>query len=365
MECCTKMMDELDKRGCDFTLLFWLRRPSAIRGSELGRQLSNFLLSFDMNLGQFEPSRQNVAFLRAFFGALKERFEERGVCAVNPRNFLIGMNRGGKKDVLERYAKVKWPQPRQPYCMQTMGGGDVLFIICQTWQDGLCLQREILRMRGYTHQSKFIPVEQVLEHQWGESPVVRLMIDWEIMASSYEGRVSIEEIQKVPDSFPEWFVGRLRSLGAISSKTRVECVVKNKTRWKGLDLKLSRHFTFNICGVTMSSHYHVLQAVLVPWEEKIKQLHKDKNMSSISQQDLLHPVWGWDNRLLRGQNGIGTLYCRKADDPGAPFPKLEKRMIFGDSLEIKGFSWGDKEVSVDDEDSLVTLYRYCLIVYFY
>lgn len=102
----------------------------------------------------------------------------------------------------------------------------------------------------------------------------------------------------------------------------------------------------------------MLREVIAPFEEKIKQFHKDKVLSSIRQEDLLHPAWGWDNRLLRGQNGIGTLWGRKTEDVNAPFPRLQCRMLIGDGVQTKGFSWGDEDPQLDDDnDSLVALYR--------
>lgn len=374
--CAQKLISELSARGCDFTLLFWLRNPEALADTELGKDLGEVLHEVcGLSLHDFHVSHGNREWLRDFFGEVRVKFREVGIVPVNPRHFLIGMNQGGKADVLARYKQCVWPRPRQPYCMQTMGVG-VLFVVFQTWQDGLIFQRNVLRDGGYTHKGKFVRVEQVYEHNWNDG-VVRLMIDWEIMLSAYEDRKSEEEIRKVPDKFPEWLVGRLRETRAIGSDVQVECVVKDKTRKKGSDLKLSKHFVFNISGVTKGMHYEAMSMCIKPWVAQIREFHKDKVLSGIRDEDLLHPVWGWDNRLLRGQNGIGTLFgrkqvyytlfiilfigdvCGEQGEVDAPYPTVSCRLMLSPGrVEVQKFSWSDSMVSVHEEDnSLKALYH--------
>jgi len=251
-----QLIDTLIKRGCDFTLLFWLRH--VLPSSELGTDMISFLAEFRLNLSHFQPNSTNAPFIKDFFTTVRKRFIEHGIQPICPRNFIVDKNKGGKQAVLDKYQTVDWPRPRSCYCMQTMGGGDVLFVIYQTWQDALIFQRDVLMFNSYVLHRQPVPIHQVYEHQWGEGKPVRLMIDWEILESCYEDRLSHEEIKQIPDQFPEWLVNRLRETRCIDPNVQVECVIKDKTRQKGGDWKFSRHFIFNLCGVTMQGHYQVM-----------------------------------------------------------------------------------------------------------
>lgn len=359
MSVAKQLIDDLVEKGCDYTLLFWLRFPHLLKDTELGTDFTLCLKKYKLTLNHFHP--ENKTFIHDFFTEVRKYFCRTGIIPINPHNYIIQANKGGKQAVLDKYKTVDWPRPRQPYCIQTMGGDGVLFMMYQTWQDAFIMQRETMQFREFVYQSRIISVHQIYEHQWGEGRLVRLMIDWEIMQSAYEDRLSLEEIKKIPDRFPEWFVSRLREERAIHSDTEVECIVKDKTRSKGDDLKLSRHFIFNIAAITMHGHYQAMCAVIHPWVARIQQFHKDKTLKGIDDKDIQSPVWGWDNRLLRGQNGIGTLFGRKPGETDAPYPTVPHRLILKPgSVACTKFAWCDKQHSVDvlgDKTSLVVLYH--------
>jgi hypothetical protein len=240
-----------------------------------------------------------------------------------------------------------------------MGSEDVLFMIFQTWQDALIKQIELLSHGFCMHDHRMIPIEQVYEHQWG-SRSVRLMIDWEIMASYYEDRLSLEQIKTIPDKFPEWLIGRLKEVRALLPESTIECIVKDKTRPKGSDWKISKHFIFNIEGVTMDSHFYALSECIEPWRLRLQQTHKDKTLQCVDDKYIQHPVWGWDHRLLRGQNGIGTLFGKKKGEVNAPYPTIQHRLtIKPGELTLQKFTWCDKVNSIQElgeADALKALY---------
>ena len=360
-----RLIEALVERGCDYTLLFWLRRPEMIEGTEFGRQMRDFLLEFDLTLAHFKESTvEQKAMKYGVLEAVKRYFQEHKIQPVRPRNFLESRNKGSKKSLLERYKDVDWPKPRQCYVIQASGGGDVLFFVYQTWQDAVICQYEMLQMGWYCGT----PVSLVYEHQWkGVVEVVRLMIDWEIKASAYEERLSLEEIKKIPDTFPLWLVSEMRRIKAIDQDVEVECIVKDKTRsvCDGKDLKISRHFLFNIGGVTMEGrHFEVLSRIIAPFTDRLRQVHKDKSLSCIGElEDLRHPVWGWDNSLLRGQNGISTMFGSKPGERNPPLPRLSCKFIMGakNSVRVVKMPWKDvKTVSLEEltrEQCLDMLYR--------
>jgi hypothetical protein len=364
-KCATKLIAALEDAGCDYTLLFHLRHVLTIKDTLIGKELMAFLEKHNIHPTLFSPS--NHGFLRDFFATVQEKLSTTGVRAINPRNFLVERNSGGKERIIKRFlneARASWPSPKQPYTIQTMTvAGDTLFMLFQTWQDALTMQRDIFKLGGYRHETKCIPVDQILEHQWKELEMpVRLMVDWEIMLSHYQNRLTREEVLRIPDEFPKWLVSRFREIRAIDKRCVIECIVKDKTRTKGTDLKISRHFIFNILGLTMGGHYQALSEVIEPFVERLKEYHAAKNLAHIPDDAIRHPVWGWDNRLLRGQNGIGTLFGRKADDHSSvALPRVTHRMLLkpADQVETHRLQWADRPNSIaelGDEDSLMALY---------
>jgi hypothetical protein len=353
------LIDNLKSTGCDYTVLFYLRNPAIISETSLGRDLQAFLRKHDLTLAHFEVHEKNKEFLWDFFQEIRKEFSRHGITAVNPRNYLVTMNKGGKAAIIDMYSKVDWPRPHQPYCIQTMGSTDVLFFTFQTWQDALIMQRDLFSMGGYKYKGHWVDIEQVYEHQWGEERVVSLMIDWEIMLSHYGGKKSVEDVEMIAEKFPAWLIQQLRIHKLISPENDIECVVKNKSRAKGKDFKVSKHFLFNIQAVTKKGHYQALSRVIEPYVERMKEFHHTKNLDHVSPEHLDLPVWGWDNRLLRGQNGIGTLFGRKKGEIDAPLPSVDYRLIIGagGACKKENFSWKGEILDTQHKKALVALYR--------
>ena len=103
-----------------------------------------------------------------------------------------------------------------------------------------------------------------------------------------------------------------------------------------------------------------------PWVTRIQQFHRDKVLSGIDDKDLKHPVWGWDNRLLRGQNGIGTLFGRKPNEKDAPLPTVPCRLLIKPgSCEKQQYVWSSLEHSISElghDQCLAVLYKVCYSV---
>jgi hypothetical protein len=354
-----RLIQSLVQRGCDYTLLFWLSKPEMIEHTELGRQMRDFLREFQLTLSDFNDSTvEKIRLKQDLMKAVRAYFGEHKIQPIRPRNFLVHKNKGSKVLLLEKYKAVDWPKPRQCYVVQASGGGNVLFFVYQTWQDAVICQYEMLQMGSYCGT----PVSLVYEHQWiGIVSVVRLIIDWEIKASAYEGRLSLEEIKGIPDQFPQWLVSEMRRVGALGCDQKVICYVKDKTRQVSTDVKISKHFIFNIGSVTMGGgHFEVLTDIIRPYVTRLQAFHKDKTLKCIeSVDDLRHPVWGWDNSLLRGQNGISTMFGSKPGERNAPLPRLPCKLIMGSSCEVRETSWKGLDVSLESltrEQCLEMLY---------
>lgn len=355
-----RLIDSLCERGCDYTLLFHLRNPGIASDTCIGKQLQAFLKEHQLSLAHFDVSEQNKQFIFDFFTEVRREFVTQGITGVNSKNFIVTMNKGGKAEILKKYAEIDWPKPCEPYCMQTMGStGGVLFFMFQSWRDALIMQKDLLEIGGYIYQGDDIDIEQVYEHQWAGPRTVSLMIDWEIMLSQYGGRKTLEQVEAISLKFPEWLVGRLKKNKVLPPDCTVECVVKNKSRAKGKDYKISKHFLFNIRAVTLTGHFQALSKAIEPFVLRIKEFHTSKTLAHIPNEDLDNPVWGWDNRLLRGQNGIGTLFGRKKGEVDAPLPSLDFLLQISPDGEStpKKFSWNGEVLDTKHPKALSALYR--------
>ena len=143
---CAKMcITELDNRGCDFTLLFWLRHGNLLGKSEFGRDLLGAL----GDLGVRVDWLADPDFYREFFQQLRVEFNRRGIKTVQRDNFVMDMGMGGKERALEASRGKRWPRPHQTYVFQTRGEGISMFFVYQCWQDGVKMAQQILERRGY------------------------------------------------------------------------------------------------------------------------------------------------------------------------------------------------------------------------
>jgi hypothetical protein len=314
------LIDSLKSKQCDYTLLFWLQLPHILKlQTHFRDDMEEFLAQHKMCISDFVFNGKNTEFLQRFFKALKGCFLHTGIKAVAPRNYLVEYGQGGKDRLKAKYADVTWPRPRLCFSLQSMGPGGGFFMLFQSWQDGLIAQREILMTSTYVFNHRIFNVHQFLEHQFGEEArPVRLLIDWEIMQSAYQGRITREEIIQISDNFPTWLVNEMRQKSMIHSTSKVRCIVKEKSRAKGDDYKISRHFIFNIASVSLEGHSIILQHILEKYRSDIVSLRQNKNLAHIQEDNLRLPIWGMDFGIIRGQNGIATMFgIKQGEDQAA------------------------------------------------
>lgn len=325
------LITDLETRGCDYTLLLWLRQPQLLlEDSNFAKQMRRYLQEHSLTLGNFVVSDQTYDFVYDFFETVVDHFNHTGIKKINPCNYIQEINKKGKERLLDRFNKgLPWPQPFQPYTFQTMGNG-VLFCMYQTWQDAIIAQTTLLEKRVHLVEGCVIDVGQVYEHQWLTSQsFVRLIVDWEIMMKYYTGRMTVEQVEGIANAFPAWFINRMMQKQLIPSTAEVDCIVKCKSRDVKGDYKVSKHFVFGIAGSTLlQQHYNAQVIVFEEYADKIRQTHKDKSLLHISDDELQIPVWGVDMQLLKGQNGISTLFgIKKGDKTDSSFPRVVKRLV--------------------------------------
>jgi hypothetical protein len=122
----------LKDRGCDYSLLFWMRTIDVFKSTEFGMDLLKAVSDAGVPPAKFADSR----FRKEFFTVLRNRFNVDGLNPVNPNNFVVAMNAGGKEKTITAARLSKWPRPYQPFCFQTRTAevGPSLFFVYQCWQ---------------------------------------------------------------------------------------------------------------------------------------------------------------------------------------------------------------------------------------
>lgn len=109
-----KCLDELQRRGCDFSILFWLRHLQSMVDTDVGDDLNLFLKDMKLPISNFA----NQEFRRGFFEVVRLKFNVSGLGKVNPKNFVVEMNCGGKERSIKAAKESRWPRPYQPFCFQ-------------------------------------------------------------------------------------------------------------------------------------------------------------------------------------------------------------------------------------------------------
>jgi hypothetical protein len=269
---------------------------------------------------------------------------------VSPLDFVVEMGCGGKERAITSAEKQGWIKPYQTYCAQTRGPAGTLFFVFKTMQDGLLAVRDMLKARKYRLGDRDVPVQQVLEHQWGDDRLSQVIVDCELLTSQYSGRRSQAQIQAILHAFPEWFTRRLLSVRAVDVGCRLECVMKDKTRDVdgGKDRKNSAHFIFNLAGVPRHSHRQVCQQVCEPWRNSLSELFKTKNLDHVPDSDLDSPAYFLDLRAMHGSQGFSTLGGGKK--PTDPPPVLTFKYLIAVSSKDKiQVSTQDIRARMEDE----------------
>ena len=237
-------IQEMNKRGCDFSLLFWLRNQESLPGTEIGNELLLFLNDISVPIELFS----NSSFRDAFFSDLRAEFNLNGLKKVAPENYVVASGEGGKARAIQEAARAKWPRPNQTFCFQTRGRNSAFFIY-QCWQDGIRKILQLFESPLYVDPlGARVKVEQIYEHAWGDTRLSRLLIDWEIESEWASHRRTPEQLRATAERFPVWFVKQLVNTNSLDPDAMVHCTVKDKSRQIERGMKISFHFAFNIIG---------------------------------------------------------------------------------------------------------------------
>ena len=145
-----RCISELKDRGCDFSLLFWLRNPEMLPGSAFGNDMIGFMeKDMKIEISQFDDG----LFRGGFFQALRREFNKTGLNSVSPQNYVEACGEGGKESALNKWRQERWPRPHQTFCFQTRAVSNSVFFIFQCWQAKIDCRVK----RGLNHVNRFFP----------------------------------------------------------------------------------------------------------------------------------------------------------------------------------------------------------------
>ena len=107
-----RCIQELDERGCDYTILWLARHYDFLARFSGGEKILNFLEG-DMGLrrGQVEDA--------GFHKEITEEFVRRGVENRNPKRYVQAYY---KEELFTLEAGAKWPEPYIPFLFQMRPG---------------------------------------------------------------------------------------------------------------------------------------------------------------------------------------------------------------------------------------------------
>jgi hypothetical protein len=137
------------------------------------------------------------------------------------------------------------------------------------------------------------------------------------------------------------------------TKKQVRCTIKDKSRASKDGAKVSYHFIFNIAGQPRGSHKDVCGMAFNGVTDILKEAHKVKSFSGLTEKQQASPWIGVDWRTQSGGHGFSVPFSRKAlSDPLPTLPCY--RIVTSSSSETFPFGW-PKDLS--DTAAITMLYH--------
>ena len=344
-----RCIEELDKRKCDYTLLFWLCQWDTIKHVMYGRDIITFITD-DMKL-----TREDVC--NPFFhNRITEVFEERGIRKISPRDCVSAYFKGKVTELME---KAGWTKPFVPFVFQPRtppAGG--CFVVYKTWPDGIAELCKTMFHRQFELDTGTIPVQNCYEIPF--TGLGNLIVDFELEVHTFkDGEQTVDTLNKLGEEFPVWFYNRAIDVLGLDPETQTLTVcVKKKSRGD----KASFHFTTNILGITYGNIKSFSEAVLAPIASTLKEYGVTKTFFHLSGQTNLCPGIGWDLKTIHGRQPISTMFGCKPNESN--YPQLMRHIEFGDlvdGMKINKLPFEGPHTPTH-KDALYLLYHSCFTI---
>jgi hypothetical protein len=313
----------MDEAGLDYTMLWLVRHWDWLVRSTFGRELTSWL---DMEMGLH---RQEVVCCE-FHNQVTRVYRERGIRRIAPERMVWATK---KKDLYELAESKNWPKPFCPFMIQTRppelteaelkarGGFKRagVFLMFSNWQAGFYKIAEIAGCRilkdqkgkpihdfvGEVHQVAVLYENQITQFgtERKDCPC-RIILDCDLKCADFEDKYSLEDMIRSVEVVPVFFVRRLAEISAIR-KTDVVIVVEKVKDRPG---KVSRHYTFNLMGMSKGEIYQVLDVIFKkPFMDKKKGLTVSASVLDEDEQRLISPFEIADTSTMHGNNQFSVM----------------------------------------------------------
>jgi hypothetical protein len=342
-----------DEHKLDITLLWLLQHWDWLDTFVFGRKLRNFI-ERTMKL------RQGHVVRRAFHDRVTTVFLKRGVQKLCPNRMVQAYR---MEETFRLCADKKWPEPFLPFMLQMRPG---VFAMFANWQDGFHWIVEKTGKKMHTFEGKTMPLDLLYEKQvvamgeHGDMPC-QLIIDFDAYVDEFGGRLSIPELKTLMVKVLPWFVEKLVGLGAIRMDQTVVVVEKEKSRdstSKGP--KVSRHYIFNILGLSTRELRAVLQQIFVDkFREERKKQKDTKSLAHVKiGSDACMALLG-DMATMHGRNQFSTLFCGKAGEQPPRITNIYEIGQAGRQIKVTPWPWAGEKHVPEHENALEMLFHAC------
>ena len=302
----------LEAAEVDYTLLMYLQLHET-------SQKKGFV-SFLMGLcEQFSIPHQS----RLFHDAVWAHFQTHGMKSITPSKFL--MNRT-KDAILEEYHLIRsrndWGQ-HNPFFFQTFittkqskSFQKLVFFVTRTWQDGVIRMLEILKQGSFVYGTTMYEAHGAFEHVIDDESMAGLILDSEILCSAFQGHKTAEEIKEEVMRFPSIIASEMVVKGLLNEEDMLRVTVKDKTRPRGDDVKVSTHSILSICA-PKGHHKQALGVCLNDYKEEISRcLNFMKTHKHLPEDCALPTAWYAFDSKAAISNGFTTAFSLKVkSDP--------------------------------------------------
>ena len=299
----------LQSADVDYTLLMYLQL----------HQNKGFMSYLARICEQFDMQPQN----RFLYDAVWAHFEKAGIKPITPSKFL--MNRK-KDEILEEYRLIRsrndWGQ-HNPFFFQTFittkqskSFQKLVFFITRTWQDGVIRLLEILKEGSFVYGTTMYEAHGAFEHVIDDESMAGLILDSEILCSAFQGHKTVEEVKEEVMRFPSIIGTEMVLKGLLYEEDMLRVVVKDKTRPRGDDVKISTHSILAICA-PKGHHKRALEICLKDHKDEISRcLTHMKSKKHLPEDCTLPTAWYAFDSKAAISNGFTTAFSLKVkSDP--------------------------------------------------
>ena len=350
----TRCIEALDSRQQDITMLWWLQQPKWLQQFKVGRDL----LDWATNTMRVSPAEFTS---KEFQREVSKTFEERSVRPVAPERVVANWKKDTAKEMC---LQERWPKPYFPVMMQTRPGegqeGSGAFIVFSSWQDAVIALRAMAETKRYYHarEKKSYAATMVYENQLvdmdGYDFPCRIILDCDAKEAQFGGRFTLEQLGEAISQVPEWFARRLVEIRAIKPTDPIVVYEKEKSR----EGKASRHYVFNIAGLSTWDTQTVLREIF--WTEIEKERQAEKQQKKLDAG--LPSPWHVTDPVPhhgRGQYSVLGFFDAKKGETQCPAVTRRLDILDGKLVKATPCRVTREESTLDHPLALKLLHRAC------